>query len=321
MRKGGAVLRRLAWLCLGVGGLYIHGAALAEETTLGPQLVQEEVRIPAANGSYSLAATILRPEGDGPYGAVVLNHGTPGSASGRATESADLLLNSAAVFARRGYVVVMPLRRGFGATGGEFAEDPGSCANPDYRKGEQAAADDVMAAYEYARALPYVDASRMILAGQSAGGVVSMFTAGTRAPEGLLAVLSFAAGRGGNPDFRPGVPCAVEPVAKLLESVGKSVKVPVLLHYAENDLYFNAQTSRLWYERFAAGGARAEYVLQPAFGRDGHYIFSEVSGVRYWLPAVEQFLAKQGIAFERLDAEAEIDAQFHASTRSKSGLR
>ena len=296
------VLKGFLWLWLCVSA----GISFAEEATLGPRLVQEDVRIPA--GRYSIAATILRPEGPGPYGAVVLNHGTPGSASGRARETADLLINSAAVFARRGYVVVLPLRRGFGATGGEFAEDPGTCANPDYRKGEHAAADDVMAAYEYARALPYVDGKRMILAGQSAGGIVSMYTAGTRNPQGLVAVLSFAAGRGGNPDFRPGVPCAVEPVAKLLESVGKNVKAPVLLHYAENDLYFNAQTSRLWYERFAASGARAEYVLQPAFGRDGHYIFSETLGVRYWLPAVEQFLGKHNIPFERLDAAQPIQA-------------
>jgi dienelactone hydrolase len=278
----------------------------ANEATLGPRLSQEDVRIPA--GAYSIAATILRPQAPGRYGAVVLNHGTPGSASGRARESSDLLMNAASVFARRGYVVVMPLRRGFGATGGEFAEDPGSCANPDYRKGERAAADDVMAAYEYTRALPYVDGNRMILAGQSAGGIVSMYAAGTRDPQGLVAVLGFAAGRGGNPDFRPGVPCAIEPVAKLLESVGRNVKAPVLLHYAENDLYFNAQTSRLWYERFAASGARAEYVLQPPFGRDGHYIFSEVLGVRYWLPAVEQFLVKHGIPFERLDAAQPIVA-------------
>ena len=110
--------------------------AVAEDSILGPRLVQEDVRIPAANGRYTIAATILRPEGQGPFGAVVLNHGTPGSASGRARESSDLLIQSAAVFARRGYVVVLPLRRGFGATGGEFAEDPGTCANPDYRKGE-----------------------------------------------------------------------------------------------------------------------------------------------------------------------------------------
>src|SRR5262245_1759093 len=293
----------MMWLCLAISAV-----AFAEDNVLGPRLVQEDVRIPAANGRYSLAATILRPEGQGPYGAIVLNHGTPGSASGRARETAELLINSASVFARRGYVVVMPLRRGFGATGGEFAEDPGTCANPDYRKGEQNAADDVMVAYNYARALPFVDGSRMILAGQSAGGMVSMVTAGTRNPEGLVAVLSFAAGRGGNPDFRPGVPCAVEPVAKLLESVAKTVRVPVLLHYAQNDMYFNPQTSRLWYERFAAAGGNAEYVLQPAFGRDGHYIFSEILGVRYWLPAVEHFLVKNGIQFDRMDAQQPLQS-------------
>jgi dienelactone hydrolase len=297
------ILRLMLCLCLAV-----CGAAIADEAQFGPRLVHEDVRIPAANGRYSVAATILRPEGNGPFGAVVLNHGTPGSASGRARESSELLMSSAAVFARRGYVVVMPLRRGFGATGGEFAEDPGTCANPDYRKGEQAASDDVMAAYDFARTLPYVDGNRMILAGQSAGGIVSMYTAGTRNPEGLIAVLAFAAGRGGNPDFRPGVPCAIEPIARLLESVGKNVKVPVLLHYAENDQYFNASTSRLWYERFSAAGAKAEYVLQPPFGRDGHYIFSETLGVRYWLPAVEHFLAKYNVPFERLDAAQPIQA-------------
>src|SRR3970040_1454197 len=155
-----------------------------------------------------------------------------------------------------------------------------------------------MAAYEYSRTLPYVDSSRMILAGQSAGGVASIFTAGARAPQGLVAVLAFAAGRGGTPARNPGVPCAVEPLAKVFDDLGKQVKVPVLFHYAENDLFFNAATSRLWYERFAAGGARAEYVLQPAFGKDGHYIFSADSGVRIWLPTVERFFAKYGVPFE-----------------------
>ena len=141
-----------------------------------------------------------------------------------------------------------------------------------------------MAAYNYARTLAYVDGSRMILAGQSAGAMVSIYAAATRAPEGLLAVLGFAAGRGGNPDYRPGVPCAVEPVAKLLETIGKSIKVPVLFHYAANDRFFNAETTRLWFERFKAGGAKADYVLQPAFGADGHYVFS-AAGRRQGLAA------------------------------------
>ena len=109
MARGEMVLRLCLCLCL---WLCIGGAAVAQDSILGPRLVQEDVRIPAANGRYSIAATILRPEGQGPFGAVVLNHGTPGSASGRARESSDLLIQSAAVFARRGYVVVLPLRRG-----------------------------------------------------------------------------------------------------------------------------------------------------------------------------------------------------------------
>jgi dienelactone hydrolase len=281
-------------LCWAIGNL-----AYAQQEFAAVRLVDEDVRIPVSNGNYSVAAKILRPDGAGPYGAIVLNHGAAVSAEERRNESPDLLLHTASQFARRGYVVVMPLRRGFGATGGEFAEDAGSCRNPDYPRGEAAAAEDVMAAYDYTRTLPYVDGSRMILAGQSAGGVASLYTA-ARAPEGLVAVLAFAAGRGGNPARNPGVPCAVEPLARVFDEMGKAVRVPVLFHYAENDHFFNAQTSRLWYERFTAGGARAEYVLQPPFGKDGHYIFSDDSGVRYWLPAVERFLARNGVPFEAM---------------------
>jgi dienelactone hydrolase len=86
----------------------------------------------------------------------------------------------------------------------------------------------------------------------------------------------------------------------VFDELGKQVKVPVLFHYAENDHFFNPQTSKLWYERFTAGGGHADYVLQPAFGKDGHYIFSEDSGVRYWLPAVERFLSKNNVPFEAM---------------------
>jgi dienelactone hydrolase len=272
----------------------------------GARMIEDDVRIPARSGTYTIAAKVLRPEGPGPYGAIILNHGAPVSAEERRHESPELLVHTASIFARRGYAVVMPLRRGFGATGGDFAEDAGSCRNPDYRRGEAAAADDVMAAYEYARTLPYVDGSRMILAGQSAGGVAAIFTAGARAPQGLVAVLAFAAGRGGNPYRNPGVPCAVEPLARVFDELGKAVKVPVLFHYAENDHFFNPNTSRLWYERFTAGGAKAEYVLQPAFGKDGHYIFSDDSGAKVWLPAVERFLAKYNVPFEPMQAAERI---------------
>jgi dienelactone hydrolase len=284
------------------GALVSHMAVAQNDPAwFGPRLIEEQVRIPVQEGGYEIAATILRPDGPGPYGVVVLNHGVPVTAEERAHTSAAHFNASAPIFARRGYAVIMPMRRGFGATGGPFAEDAGPCSNPDFVHGENAAADDVMAAYDYARTLPYVDPSRMVLAGQSAGGMVSIFAAATRHPAGLVAVLSFAGGRGGNPSLNPGVPCAIEPLAEVFDAIGRSIDVPVLFHYAENDHFFGPKVSHEWYERFTAAGAKAEYVLQPPFGSDGHFVFADLIGVRYWLPTVEHFFAEHGIPFERLD--------------------
>src|SRR5258706_2946566 len=298
--RGRGIVRAIALIGALAASLTAGAVQAQEDHSYGPRLIEERVRIPAQNGR-TIAATILSPEAQGPFGAVILNHGVSASARERARESSDLLINAAAVFARRGYVVVMPLRRGFGTTGGDMAEDPGSCSNPDYKNAEQNAADDVMAAYDYARALRYVDGNRMMLAGQYAGGMVALVTA-ARAPQGLTAVLAFAAGRGGDPEVNPGVPCAIEPVARIFDTIGKSVRVPVLFHYAENDLFFSPKVSRGWYDRFNASGAGAEYALQPAFGKDGHYLFGDTLGVRYWLPTVEGFLARHGVAFTRLDS-------------------
>src|SRR3954451_20690019 len=298
---GRGILRVLLLASALVAGLASAAQAQEDHSYYGPRLIEERVRIPVASGR-TIAATILRPEGQGPFGVVVLNHAVSASARERARESSDLLVNAAAVFARRGYVVVMPLRRGFGATGGEMAEDPGSCANPDYFGAEARAAEDVMAAYDYARTLPYVDGNRMLLAGQSAGGMVALYTAGTRQPPGLQAVLAFAAGRGGDPEINPGIPCAIEPVARIFDTVRKQIRVPVLMNYAENDLFFSPKISRQWFERLNASWSDAEYALQPSFGKDGHYLFGDTLGVRSWLPTVETFLARHSITFARLDA-------------------
>jgi dienelactone hydrolase len=260
------------------------------------RFVQQDVRILARDARYTLAVSILRPRGEGPFGAIILNHGVPATAAARGAESPVLFLHTATAFAQRGYAVFIPMRRGFGATGGTFAEDTGSCSDPDFHGGERAAAADVLAAYEFARKLSYVDGSRIILAGQSAGGVASLYAAAQR-PQGLAAVLAFAAGRGADPEH-PGVPCAAERLAAVFEDMGRAIQAPVLLHYAENDRSFGPATSQLWYRRFKANGARAEYLLQPPFGTDGHYLFSDQAGVRIWLPAVERFLERHGIPFD-----------------------
>jgi len=281
----------LALLCAALGALL-----LVPPSSDSPY-VRDDIRIPVADGHYSLAVTILRPRGEGPFGAIVLNHGVGEGVRDRFLESPTLFIQAASAFVGRGYAVVMPLRRGFGETGGAFAEDAGDCRSPQYGRGERAAANDVLAAYEFARKLPYVDSGRMILAGQSAGGVASLYAAAQQ-PAGLMAVLAFAAGRGGNPARHPGIPCAAEALAALFQDLGVSVRVPVLMYYAENDLYFGPAASRSWFQRFKAGGVEAEYVLHPPFGADGHFVFGDSKGVELWLPTVERFLERHRIAFD-----------------------
>lgn len=275
---------------------------------LGPALVEEQVTIRGRGSGafdsetdFAMVATVLRPQGDGPFGAVILNHGNPVAAQARRNYARPRFPIAAPVFARRGYVVVMPLRRGFGETGGDFVESAGSCAGPDFRRAGRGAAESVMAAYDYARSLPYVDRLRIVFAGQSGGGFASMYAAGTHAPEGLVAVLNFAGGRGGNPKIRPGAPCDGAQLTQIFSELGAAVRTPVLFHYAENDRFFDPERSKSWYEAFASAGGTGEYVLQRPFGRDGHNMFTAASGVQYWLPAVKRFFAHHGIPFERLD--------------------
>jgi len=259
------------------------------------RFVQEHVRISAHHDRTTLAIAILRPRGNGPFGAVILNHGVALTERGRRLESPAPLFETAAAFAQRGYAVIMPLRRGFGATGGPFAEDPGLCESADFRRGERAASEDVLAAYRFARKLPYVDGTRIILAGQSAGGVAAVYAA-SQSPPGLVAVLAFAAGRGADP-AHPGTPCAAERLAEVFEEMGRSLRAPALFYYTQNDGYFGPAATQAWFSKLRAGGAPAEYVLQPPFGANGHYVFTDSAGITQWLPTVERFLERHRIPF------------------------
>jgi hypothetical protein len=127
--------------------------------------------------------------------------------------------------------------------------------------------------------------------------VVSLYAA-MQSPPGLQAVLAFAAGRGADPYGTPGVPCAPDGVAAVFEQMGRAVKVPVLLAYAENDLFFGPSTARAWYSRFEGGGGAAEFLLEPAFHTNGHYVFTDPAGVGVWLPKVEDFLRRHHIPFD-----------------------
>lgn len=184
-------------------------------------LAQNEVRVPlTVNGligerTLSLVATEYTPPGPGPFPAIVLNHGSPGHPEQRAGFTATYALASD-VFVRWGFVVLNPLRRGYGKTGGAWEEGYGECRNPFFVEAGLETAKDIAAAVTYLRARPNVDPERIVLVGQSAGGW-GVLAAASRGDLPIRGVVNFAGGRGGKQNDRPHNNCVPD---RLVSSAG-----------------------------------------------------------------------------------------------------
>ena len=116
----------------------------------------------AAAHTANLVGHVYRPQGTGPWGLVVLSHGTPASKDARAALTDDYGSQASAI-AALGYVVVTGLRRGYGASDGPLADSYGSCKAPNYTQAAQEAARDVVAIMRYGQALPFVDSGNVVL--------------------------------------------------------------------------------------------------------------------------------------------------------------
>ncbi len=268
-------------------------ALVANMPAAAAELGLTRVWVPAPHTDRPLAATVVRPPGNGPFPLIVLNHGAPYSdriRAGYGYWDKPALLGQ---FVRRGFAVIVPVRRGFGATGGRYAEDYGGCVDPDFRRSGLAAADDIIAAVRYAARLPFVDGSRIILVGQSAGGFSSI-AAASRQPRGVIAVANFSGGRAGNPEERPGQPCLAGRMANTIEEFAHTTEVPVLWHYVENDLFFSPAVVRQWFSAFRRGGGTGTLLIQPAV-RSGHSVLLAREGAAIWGPVFDRFLADLGL--------------------------
>src|SRR4029453_18178689 len=93
------------------------------------QTREQIVKIPAAGG-VSMIATVMRPPGEDKKPLVVINHGSPADGAQRAKMAPPRYSGLSSWFVSRGYIVVLPVRRGYGETGGTWAEAYGSCHNP-----------------------------------------------------------------------------------------------------------------------------------------------------------------------------------------------
>ncbi len=137
-------------------------------------------RVTFKSGNLTLVGFLFKPEGSGPFPGLIWNHGSEKS-PGTTRQFATV----AAIFVTAGYVVFAPMRRGHGESEGPYIMDQlrrvqGSRAAVGQllvglMEGEHL--DDQLAGQAYLRSLPYVDQTRVVVAGCSFGGIQTLLAA------------------------------------------------------------------------------------------------------------------------------------------------
>ncbi len=96
-----------------------------------PTGARQQIRVPVrahvpADGTFTLQAFVYRPAGDGRHPLVVLSHGSSGGDPKLEVPQPEL----ARFFTDRGFIVVVPMRRGRGKSGGTSLESEDKNCDP-----------------------------------------------------------------------------------------------------------------------------------------------------------------------------------------------
>jgi len=257
------------------------------QTPTAPQMV--EVR----SGSLTLRALLWRPQGKGPFPAILLNHG-----SGRSREELQRLGTYeqqayvlGPVFARHGYVFFYPFRRGVGLSAdqgtnavdlmnAEFDAHGQDARNSmQLRLLENEEMNDAISALAVLRSMPQVDSHRVAVVGHSFGGSLTLLLA-ERQPD-LRALVIFS-GAGYSWDRSA-------PLRARMTAAVPHIAAPVFFIHAENDFALSA--GKAMDAQFAQLHRPHRLQIYPPIGQtveDGHAFL--YLGVSTWEPDVFAFL-------------------------------
>jgi len=213
----------------------------------------------------------------------LIAHGKPTTQGSMLDQRATDYARQARDLARRGWLAIVVMRRGFGASDGP-APVPLSCANTTLLDRFNADADDLEAALETIGKRPDADPSRMIAIGASAGGA-AVTALSARNPKGLVGVINVSGG------LRfPSCP-KEDALVAAFKTYGAKSRVPSLWVYAKNDSFFGPAVVEQMQAAFLDGGGDVKLVMLEADERaDGHFIFGLASGRFKWLPQMDAFL-------------------------------
>ena len=241
--------------------------------------------------AIKLQTTIFKPDGSGPFPLVILSHGVPSDSDKPEVAKVKYrqrFSTQAQEFVNRGFVVAVPMRRGYGLSGGQMNTYSVSSFFTIHTFGLEDA-KDIKATIDFMSRQPYVDGKHIVLVGQSGGGLASL-AYGSLADPNIKGIINFA---GGLKLSRTRLDWPNE-MAKAFGNYAKTTKVPSIWFYAENDSYFPPDVARKAYEAYQKNGGQAKLFALPAFKKDGHTLFHSADGNQMWREEVLKFLEQIG---------------------------
>jgi len=215
--------------------------------------IPEHSQVGAAAGqTITLRTAIYRAPTQGRAPLIIINHA---SATGRDTEQTLRFEEQARYFLSLGYAVAVPMRKGRGRSGGPLLES-GDFQSPPPRIQIDSGVEDIDAAVDYFISQSFVDPSRIVLAGEEHGGLLSIVYA-ARHPGKVSAVLNFSGGWW--PETYHGGAINTGEFA----DAGGTARTPTLWLYADGDAFTPLAHVEEEVAAFRAAGGRARLVVVP----------------------------------------------------------
>jgi dienelactone hydrolase len=222
----------------------LSGAALWATAGAAAEAPQT-VNIP--EGELSLHATLYRPEGTGPFPAVIALHDCGGIDKNPAS-NAELYGEWSTLLAGKGFAVLFPDSFGSRGVGAQCR------LRPKVRASRERVAD-ANAARRWLQTQSFVRADRISLLGWASGGITALWT-----------VRPNAVPRDGGADFRSAV--ALYPGCGHLRQTAWSARVPTLILIGGADETALASTCEQMVAGARGRSARAEIIVYPGAGHE-----------------------------------------------------
>jgi len=269
-------------LITSLASLYVP-SVMAKKNDIDVDLNEEIISLPALirGKVYQLETTLFRPDTTNRHPLVVINHGTSENTD-KNRERARFASASRALVGQ-GFAVAVPMRRGYGNSQGGQVRLEGADLT-DYGLEN---ALDIHGAISYLKNQNYVDPQRIIVIGQSTGGLSTMAYLSMADP-GVLGGLNFHGGvRPHNLNNDPRLDARITAFA----TYAKSTHIPSMWFYTENDHSSRPEFIVHLHDAYQQAGGNATLIQLPAFGEDGHYLFSREEGLGIWWPKASVFLS------------------------------